>query len=195
MAKAAKINLEVLQGRTFSYTLRPGQSRLSYRQVTAATQAAPCVLTVPSHDIPNEWAFRISNVRGMTELNADRDYIATVLDPGSIELNDVNAAGFRPYQSGGVIAYSTPVDLSGFAGRMQVRPRVDSSDVLLDLTTENGGIVIDVSGYAVTIQIPALQTAGIDWLEGVYDIELESADGIVSALAAGSVKVLREVTR
>jgi hypothetical protein len=195
MAKAAKINLEVLQGRTFTKTLRWGQPRRTYRQITGATQAAPCILTVPGHGMPDEWAFRISNVRGMTELNADRFYQATVLGPDTIELNDINAAGFKPYQGGGIVTYNTPVDLTGYTGRMQVRPRVESSEVLLDLNTANGGVILDTVTQAITIQMPAVTTAGIDWLEGVYDIELESSGGRVELLAFGAVKVTREVTR
>ena len=195
MAKAAKINLEICQGRTFSKTLRWGQPRRSYRQITGATQAAPCVLTVPQHDVPEGWAFRVSDVRGMEELNQDRYYTATVIDADTIELNDVNAASFRPYGGGGIVTYNTPVNLTGYTGRMQARPSVDSSEVLLDLDTSNSGIVIDETASAITIQIPALDTAAIDWLEAVYDIEMVSPGGKVELLAFGAVKVVQEVTR
>ena len=196
MGKAAKINLEIPQGRTFSKTLRWGQPRRSYRQITGITAAAPCVLTAPSHGVPDEWAFRISNVKGMAELNQDRYYQATVLDDDTIELNDVNAVDFRPYQSGGIITFNTPVDLAGMSGRMQARPAIDSTEVLLDLTTDNGGILLDNVAKTITLQATAMQTAAIDWHEAIYDLEMvNDSSGRVDVIAFGLIKVFREVTR
>lgn len=194
--KAAKINLEIPQGRTFSQVLRWGQSRLAYRQIQAATKAAPCVLTANSHGVPDGWSFRISDCRGMAELNADRYYRATVLDDDHIELNDVNAVSFATYTGSGIITYNMPVDLAAISGAaMQVRKSISSPDVLLSLTTDNGGIVIDEVANTITIQASAVQTAEISWSEGVYDIETTSPGGIVLPLAYGAVKVVREVTR
>lgn len=194
--KAAKINLEIPQGRTFSKVLRWGQPRLAYRQISAATRAAPCVLSVTGHGIPDGYLFKISDVRGMTELNSDeRLYAATVLGPDQIELNDVNASSFTAYSGGGVITYNLPVDLTGYTAEMQVRASVTSAEPLLTLSTTNGGIVIDPVANTITLQATAMQTAGITWESGVYDVEMRSAGGIVTALAAGAVKVIKEITR
>lgn len=194
--KAAKINLEIPQGRTFSQVLRWGQSRLAYRQIQGATKAAPCVIHAPGHGLPDGWPFRISDCRGMEELNADRHYRATVIDEDHIELNDVNAVSFGAYGGGGILTYNMPVDLAAIqSAAMQVRKQINSSEVLLSLTTGNGGIVLDNVEKTVTLQAGAVQTAALSWLEGVYDVETTSAGGIVLPLAYGAVKVLREVTR
>ncbi len=195
VAKAAKINLEICQGRTFSKTLRYGQPRRIYKQLTGASKTAPCVLTVPDHGMPDGWAFTVSNVKGMTELNSDRVYQATVLDSDLIELNDVNAVDFKPYTGSGIITYQQPVDLAGYTARMQIRPEVSSQEVLLELTTANGRIVLDNVAKAITMQVTAMDTAGIDWDEGVYDLELESAGGKVELLSFGNVTIVYEVTR
>jgi hypothetical protein len=204
MPKAARVDLHIPQGRTFSKVLRWGQPRLAYRQIQAATQAAPCVLTTSSpHGIPDGWLFSISNARGMLELNSpldadgapQRSAQATVIDPTTIEVNDLNAAGFKPYAGGGIITYNMPVDLTGFSAAAQVRETIDSEIVLLSLTTDNGGIVLDPVAATITLQATALQTAAIDWIEGVWDLELTSGGGVVSPVAAGRVKVIPEVTR
>ena len=38
---------------------------------------------------------------------------------------------------------TTPTNLTGYTARMQVRRKRDSADVIFDLTTANGGIVLD----------------------------------------------------
>jgi hypothetical protein len=204
VAKAVKVNLEIEQGRTFSQTIAPSQSRFAYRQIQAATQAAPCIITTSApHGLPDGWLFAISDAKGMVELNSPQDedcrplpnYSAIVIDEATLELNDLNASAFRPYSGGGIITYKLPMDLSGFTAAAQVRKTIDSEEVLLSLTTENGGIVIDEADATITLQATAVQTAAIDWLDGVWDLEITSADGIVTAVAAGSVKVIREVTR
>ena len=37
------------------------------------------------------------------------------------------------------------IDLSGYTARMQVREDFDSTEFIVELTTENGGIVIELS--------------------------------------------------
>lgn len=88
-----------------------------------------------------------------------------------------------------------PVDITGCTARMQVRAEVDSPDVLLSLTTENGGIALGGATGSVVLTLTALQTAAIDWEQGVYDLELVYPDARVRRLMAGRVVVSPEVTR
>lgn len=90
---------------------------------------------------------------------------------------------------------ATPVDLTGCTARMQIRPKVDSADVLVSLTTENGGITLGDAAGTVAIRIEADATEDFTWKGGVYDLEIEFADGTVRRLLAGSVSVSPEVTR
>lgn len=194
---SARIPLEITQGATFSKTFRLGTSRLAYRHIEAVTTDAPCVLTVPGHGMPNGWAFKISNCKGMLDLNLSRYYQATVLDEDHVELNDVNAAGFRPYTGGGIITYNVPENLEGCTAASHFRPSVESNEILLPspLTTENDGIIIDDVNKMITMQCTAVQAAAITWIKSVYDTELRFPLGVVKALAHGPVAVIREVTR
>ncbi|MES2488571.1 MAG: hypothetical protein V4607_02180 [Pseudomonadota bacterium] len=204
MAKAAKVNLDIPQGRTFSHVLQWCQERFAYRQIASASQAAPCILvTTEPHELPDNWPFSVSNAKGMAELNSpadaecnpERNYDAVVIDETTIEINSLNAAGFKPYSSGGIITYNLPQDLAGFTAAAQVRAKIDSEIVLLSMTTENAGIILDNTAKTITLQASAVATASIDWMEGVWDLELTSPSGRVYPVAAGSVKVIREVTR
>ncbi len=90
---------------------------------------------------------------------------------------------------------AVPVDLSGCTARMQVRPRVDSADVLLELTTDNGRIVLGGDTGQVALQLTADETELLDWRQGVYDLEVEFPGGTVRRLAQGQIVVSPEVTR
>ena len=88
-----------------------------------------------------------------------------------------------------------PIDLTGCTARMQVRPEVESSTVLLELTTANGGITL--GGVAGTIELFVSDDAStlFTWTAGVWDLEIEFPGGDVRRLAQGSISVSPEVTR
>jgi len=88
------------------------------------------------------------------------------------------------------------VDLSGYTARAQVRSRVSSTDVLLELTTENGGIVLGGTAGTIRRTLSATVTAGITWNGGVYDLELVAPGGVVvRRFMSGQVNISKEVTR
>lgn len=90
---------------------------------------------------------------------------------------------------------AVPVDLTGCTARMQVREKLDAPAVLVELTTENGGIALGGVSGTVTLRIEADATAAFTWRAGVYDLEIIFADGTVRRLMYGSVSVSLEVTR
>jgi hypothetical protein len=87
-----------------------------------------------------------------------------------------------------------PVDLAGYAARMQVRPTVESDVVLLALDSDEGGITLGPNG-AIEIVATAEQTEAIPARKGAYDLELEAGDGTVTRLLQGTVTISPEVTR
>lgn len=89
----------------------------------------------------------------------------------------------------------TPVDLSGYTARAQIRSQVTSATPLVDLTDGDG---ITLGGGAGTIQlvISDTDTSALPApFDGVWDLELESGTGTVTRLLAGTVTVTPEVTR
>ena len=88
-----------------------------------------------------------------------------------------------------------PVDLSECTARCQFRQKVTAPTVLLDLTTENGGIVLGGSSGTVELVVLPEQTAGVTWRDAVYDLEIYFGPQEVVSFAEGSVKLAPEVTR
>lgn len=87
------------------------------------------------------------------------------------------------------------MNLTGYTARMQVRQNVAAADALLDLTTENGGIVITPLSGLITLTQSATLTAAYTWRRGVYDLELIDPDGNVTRLLQGEIETSAEVTR
>ncbi|WP_043004854.1 hypothetical protein [Comamonas testosteroni] len=95
----------------------------------------------------------------------------------------------------GTKVQSVPVDLTGCKARSQFRETVESETVLLELTTENGRIVLGGPTGEIRILITATDTAALQWSAAVYDLEIEFPNGTVVRRFAGSVAVSPEVTR
>src|SRR3546814_12775129 len=101
--------LAIIAGATLRRRLRYSTDRRIYKPITSATRAAPCVLTVVSHGVPDGWPVLVNNVRGMDELNRGDPnaqepcdfYVQTVGDEDPPELNTINATGFGESQPRG----------------------------------------------------------------------------------------------
>lgn len=193
-------DLEIVRGSTYVHVVRWAESPVIYKSITGITAAAPPVLTVPSHGVPDGWLVAVSSVVGMTEINArgtpprSNEYEqATVLTSSTLSLNGVNAAGFSPYESGGVLQYNTPVNLAGYTARMKIKHRVGGTEII-ELTTENGRISIDTANYKITLTISAADTEDITATHGVTDLEMVSGSGVVTKILTRKVKFKDEVT-
>lgn len=90
---------------------------------------------------------------------------------------------------------SLPVDLTGYTARMQVRPFAESDDILLTVDSESTGGITFESDAQILIEVDAAVTAALTDYFGSYDLELESASGVVTRLIQGSVTISPEVTR
>jgi hypothetical protein len=89
----------------------------------------------------------------------------------------------------------SPINLTGYTARMQVRKKHTSPDPpLLTFTTENGAITL--GGAAGTIAVVGLATLtdDVDVKTGVYDLELVNGTE-VTRLIEGAVTITPEVTR
>ena len=91
----------------------------------------------------------------------------------------------------------TPVDISGFTARMQIRDDAYSSTVLVDMTTANGRITIDGPAGTVTLILADDLTAALSFRgTAAYDLELvQASPRWVVPLIGGSVTLMPEVTR
>ena len=90
---------------------------------------------------------------------------------------------------------NNPINLTSYKARMQIRRTVQSRDFLIELTTENGRIVISPVIGSITLSISASDTANLSFTQAVYDLEIVSADDVVTRIIQGTVNLSKEVTR
>jgi hypothetical protein len=195
MAGPTKLNFKMYQGGTFREVLRWEDSEKVYKAITAISKAAPMVVTSASHGIPVGWRAKITNVVGMKEVNSSETYYTvTAVTSGSVTFNAVNSLAYTDYTSGGVLEYNKPMDLIGVTGRMQIRDKLTSETVILELTTENGGIIIDTDNYTITIVVTATQTTLLTFSSAVYSLELING-ATVTPFIQGTISLEKEITR
>jgi len=197
MVAPVKINFKVYQGSTFRETLRWESATKNYLPIVNITKTAPVVVTtgVTPTGLPVGWRAKISGVGGMKEINTGDSYLTVTSKNGdAITFNEINATGYTTYTTGGILEYNTPVNLTGYTARMQIRPTVDSATVLTTLTTENGGITINTIDASITLNITATATAVYTWQTAVYGLELVIGTDVVP-FANGTLTLVKEVTR
>lgn len=85
-------------------------------------------------------------------------------------------------------------DFTDYTARMQIRLEVDSDDYVVELTTENGGIVLGGDEGTLRVVMDAESTDLIN-REGVYDIEIIDNTDKVYRLLKGKIRLNLEVTR
>ena len=203
---AVKKDFEILIGSTWGYVIRWGTTPIVRKPITDIdlSLGAPR-LSVAAHGLFEGWGVAVYGVKSPRQINAVNNppeggdyHSATVIDTGTIELNDVtpvdeNGQEWPAYTSGGFIQYDTPVDLTGYTARMSIKDKIGGA-VLHSLTTENGGIVIDPAAKTILLSIPAATTEDFTWSRGVYDLEMVSSAGKVTRIISGRIALSREVT-
>lgn len=194
MAAPTKLGLKIYQGSTFTQVLRWESYTKIYKPITAITQAAPVVITAVAHGLTVGWRVKLSNILGMKELNSSEYYTATAITTDTVTLNDVNSVGYTAYVSGGILEYNEPEALTGRTARMQIRPKVGSDTVLLELTTENGMININDANKIITISIPAATTELLTFKSAVYSMEIVNGT-VVTPFIYGTITLDTEITR
>lgn len=93
-----------------------------------------------------------------------------------------------------------PIDLSSLSARMQIRAEISSTPVIVELTSDNGGIALGSDGilaFSLSAEATAALGSGFDVQTWVYDLELVTPDTtpIVDRITQGFVVFHPEVTR
>lgn len=196
----AKVNFKIFQGTTFRQVYRWETDTKYYANIQAISKSGPCIITTSAaHSIPPGWRIRVTNVGGMKEINStgDDDYhFVNNVTPSTLTVNSINSSGYTTYTSGGTIEYYAPYPLQYYSAAMQIRANVNSSTVILALSSSaGGGIVLDTANSSITLTITAQQTAQFDFTSAVYGMELTDTSGVVTPFITGNIIVVKDVIR
>lgn len=90
---------------------------------------------------------------------------------------------------------NNPINITGCTAIMQMRETIDSSVVLMELSTENQKIIIDGHDGIINLYISAEDTRELSGLGAIYDLEIHYPDLEVVRFCEGRVKFSGNVTR
>jgi hypothetical protein len=191
---STKLNFKIQKGSTFTEVLRWESDTKVYTPIVNIAKAAPMVVTANAHNIPVGWRVKISNATGMKEVNSPEYLTVTATTSNTLVFNSVNAIGYTSYVSNGILEYNKPTSLEGYTACMQIREKVTSDDVIIELTNENGGILIDSNNMTITINISAADTSTFTFKNAVYSLDLIKGNVVVPFIH-GSITLDTKVTR
>lgn len=103
------------------------------KNITAASQANPCQITVTAHGYVTGQRIRIASIVGMTQLNGSSYYI-TKVDADKFTLSTlagvpVDSTGYTAYSSGGTVALERfPAAVGFYGGRLHMGGPDDAPD-------------------------------------------------------------------
>ena len=170
-------DLYLQQGKTQPLVLRCETVPIVYKTISAIQKSAPVRMTLNNTTgLLDGWRVAVTGVKDIdTEANKvkDKDYHAvTLIDATTIEINDINAVGFKTYTSGGVLQFNTPLDLAGYDARLEIRNKKNGDTVLYTMTVTNKLIAIDNALKTVTLYFDAVPFSDLTWKKGYYELEL-----------------------
>lgn len=102
-------------------------------------------------------------------------------------------ADFAPGEITWKDANETPINLTGYTARMDIKKDVNSS-AIITLTTENGRITLGGAAGTIALTIVSADTDALPVGNYKYDMELVSGSGTVTRLLEGSVSVKENIT-
>lgn len=203
-------DLTIVKGKTYRQYFWWEQKPVVRKPIIGISLASGApVINATAHGMPPNWKCVVFGVEGMVQLNCPNrtvrksDYrygIAT--DADHVELNDVNPYDERgrlwpAWTGGGFLQYMTPAPLAGYAARMSLKDKVGGTeyfrfDSVVSPTT--GLIEINDTDKTILLSATDAQTAVLEARRYVYDLEMVSDTGIVTAISTGIVTVSTEVT-
>jgi hypothetical protein len=114
--------------------------------------------------------------------------------PGQLDLNMYQGASWDYVLTWRTGDPAAPVNLTSFTARMQARESANADTTVLSITS-GSGIALGGTAGTITLTRSAAETAAIPAGAYRYDLEVESAAGVVTRLIEGVLTVSREVTR
>lgn len=185
--------MHIIKGSTYRDTLRWATSECVLKPITSVVAMPAARFTCAEHGLVDGWP---GSIEGHRSIEEKMSFSLRVIDDDTFEIPCMNAAGFRAQTTPLTLRYNAPVDMAGYAARMQIKDKV-GGNVLLELTSAavsgEPRIIIDNTARTIVREIPADITEAITWKRAVYDLEMVSG-GYVTKIDTDEVTVGTEVT-
>jgi len=158
----------------------------------------PTVIKVTNHGINNlltPQPIIISGVDGCPDLNSEDTEIESgiYVDANHFSM-PVSTVADVWVEGTGEITYHKPTNLTGFTGRMQIRKNWYATDIIHEISTALGTMILTPQTGRISLNISAADTAVMDFVNAVYDVDLLSG-GFYTRVFRGPITLLTEITK
>jgi hypothetical protein len=177
---ATKIDFKIKEGVTFRETLRWESATKVYKPISLIENTAPVRVRAVGHGLTNGWRVLLTGFEGVDGLSRKDYYQVSNVTTDTFEINSVNATSLSQYIAKGTVEYNQPINLAGYTAIMQIRSPDENGSLILELTTENGGIVITPAENKIDILVSAAQTSTLSFDKAVYGLNLISGTEVVN---------------
>lgn len=185
-------DIKITKGSTYRDVLFWATEECVFKPATVIP-GAPVRLSAVGHGLTDGWP--LVWVEGHSNFDDKQAHVVRVVDVDTLELPCLNGVKYKA--GAATLRALVPVDMTGYAARMQIRSKVDGP-VLFELTSDalpgEPRITLDNTAKTITREIHAALTEAIDWKAGVFDLEMVIGD-TVTKIDAGKVTVDLEVTK
>lgn len=191
-------DLDMEQGETFEQSFNWYAGGKFMARIEEVEVGYPTIIKVTNHGLPSVsmTPVIISGVMGCEILNSSDLGIelATYIDADHFSMPISTVADTWKVNTG-EITYHKPTDITDYTARMHIREKWHSTTFIHELTTENGGIVLDVNDASIGLSIDAATTALFTFNKAFYDIEMVSPVGTVTKVIKGTITLYKEITK
>lgn len=89
----------------------------------------------------------------------------------------------------------TPVDLTGYGFKMQIRRCKSSDDLIYELISPTSIDTGDAANGNIILNIPSVATSGFTAQNAVYDLQWTDTLGNISTKLEGDIQIVETVTK
>lgn len=90
---------------------------------------------------------------------------------------------------------ASPIDVTGYDARMQIRASKSSSSAIAEFTVANSRVSVGTTNGLISFSMTAADSAALSAGNYVYDIEVIDTSNAVLLAMSGACKIVGEVTK
>ena len=171
--------LYIDQGASFDQTLNWYGGGIFTARIQRIRKGYPTVFKVTGHGLnsTSPTPVVVSGVEGLKHVNSEDTEISLALPVDADWFTmPVTSVGEKWVKGTGEITYWKPMNIGGWGGECNIRKNWHSG-IILSISTVLGTMVLDGSDGSVQLSANPVATGALDFVGGVYDIDLWPGGG------------------
>jgi hypothetical protein len=192
-----QFHLYIEQGVDYNHTFQWLNGGMFMAPIELIQEGYPTVITVTGHGLNSVAAHPVilSGIEGIPRLNSENteQFLVTRLDDNRFSV-PASSVGKQWVPGTGELTYHKPTDMTGYTGRCVIRRNWYEADSIHEMTTENGGMILELVSGSIQLVVPKALNADFTFRHAWYDVDMTSSAGVETRVFKGPVTLEREVS-